>query len=207
MDRLVASLPHNQHDLVVLFCVFLGGVLLVVGSVQVMAVRDLGMMSGLLMIAGFMMFGCLAMMLGRVLMMLRGVLVVLMNLVVVHGSLSGHLEKTGSIAAFDELFATPRCQIGASAALRRAAGAFAELRHVLSYLPHDIVPIAEARLPVKPCGRIPWAVRPPAQPAEIRGVGQQQQERLAHGPGQVRDRGVVTRRCAGTGLTSSPAAC
>jgi hypothetical protein len=85
MDRLVASLPHNQHDLVVLFCVFLGGVLLVVGSVQVMAVRDLGMMSGLLMIAGFMMFGCLAMMLGRVLMMLRGVLVVLMNLVVVHG--------------------------------------------------------------------------------------------------------------------------
>jgi hypothetical protein len=63
-----------------------------------------------------------------------------MNLVVVHGSLSGHLEKTGSIEAFDEPFATPRCQIGASAALRRAAGAFAELRHVLSYLPHDIVP-------------------------------------------------------------------
>jgi hypothetical protein len=124
----------------VLFCVFLGGVLLVLGSVQVMAVRDLGMMSGLFMIAGFMMFGCLAMMLGRVLMMLRGVLVVLMNLVVVHGSLSGHLEKTGSIEAFDEPFATPRCQIGASAALRRAAGAFAELRHVLSYLPHDIVP-------------------------------------------------------------------
>jgi hypothetical protein len=129
------------------------------------------MMSGLFMIAGFMMFGCLAMMLGRVLMMLRGVLVVLMNLVVVHGSLSGHLEKTGSIEAFDEPFATPRCQIGASAALRRAAGAFAELRHVLSYLPHDIVPIAEARLPVKPCGRIPWTVRPPARPAEIRGVG------------------------------------
>ena len=199
--------PHYQRDLVVLFCVFLGGVLLVLGSVQVMAVRDLRMMSGLFMIAGFMMFGCFAMMLGRVLMMLRGVLVVLMNLVIVHGSLSGLLEKTRSIAAFDELFATPRCQIGASAALRRAAGAFAELRHVLSYLPHDIVPIAEARLPVKPCGRIPWAVRPPARPAEIRGVGQQQQERLAHGPGQVRDRGVVTRRCAGTGLTSSPAAC
>ena len=182
-----------------LFCVFLGGVLLVLGSVQVMAVRDLRMMSGLFMIAGFMMFGCFAMVLGRVLMMLRGVLVVLMNLVIVHGSLSGLLEKTRSIAAFDERFATPRCQIGASAALRRAAGAFAELRHVLSYLPHDIVPIVEARLPVKPCGRIPWAVRPPAQPAEIRGVGQQQQERLARGPGQVRDRGVVTGRCAGTG--------
>jgi len=30
-----------------------------------------------------------------------------------------------------------------------AAGAFAELRNALSYLPHDIVPIAEARLPVK----------------------------------------------------------
>ena len=38
------------------------------------------MMSGLFVIAGFMMFGCFAMMLGRVLMMLRGVLVVLMNL-------------------------------------------------------------------------------------------------------------------------------
>ena len=186
-----------------LFCVFLGGVLLVLGSVQVMAVRDLRMMSGLFVIAGFMMFGCFAMMLGRVLMMLRGVLVVLMNLVIVHGSLSGLLEKTRSIAAFDERFATPRCQIGASAALR--GGAFAELRHVLSYLPHDIVPIAEARLPVKPCGRIPWTVRPPARPAEIRGVAQQ--ERLARGPAQVRDRGVVTRRCAGTGLTSSPAAC
>ena len=76
-----------------LFCVFLGGVLLVLGSVQVMAVRDLRMMSGLFMIAGFMMFGCFAMMLGRVLMMLRGVLVVLMNLVIVHGSLSGHIGK------------------------------------------------------------------------------------------------------------------
>jgi hypothetical protein len=94
------------------------------------------MMSGLFVIAGFMMFGCFAMMLGRVLMMLRGVLVVLMNLVIVHGSLSRHLEKTGSIAAFDEPFATPRCQIGASAALRRAAGAFAELR------PRLVVPSA-----------------------------------------------------------------
>jgi hypothetical protein len=44
--------PHYQRDLVVLFCVFLGGVLLVLGSVQVMAVRDLRMMSGLFMIAG-----------------------------------------------------------------------------------------------------------------------------------------------------------
>jgi hypothetical protein len=33
--------PHYQRDLVVHFCVFLGGVLLVLGSVQVMAVRDL----------------------------------------------------------------------------------------------------------------------------------------------------------------------
>jgi hypothetical protein len=81
--------PHYQRDLVVLFCVFLGGVLLVLGSVQVMAVRDLRMMSGLFMIAGFMMFGCFAMVLGGVLMMLRGVL----NLVIVHGSLSGLLER------------------------------------------------------------------------------------------------------------------
>src|ERR1700686_658774 len=35
--------PHYQRDLVVLFCVFLSGVLLVLGSVQVMAVRDLRM--------------------------------------------------------------------------------------------------------------------------------------------------------------------
>jgi hypothetical protein len=46
-------------------------------------------MSGLFMIAGFMMFGCFAMVLGGVLMMLRGVL----NLVIVHGSLSGLLER------------------------------------------------------------------------------------------------------------------
>jgi hypothetical protein len=187
----------------VLFCVFLGGVLLVLGSVQVMAVRDLRMMSGLFVIAGFMMFGCFAMMLGRVLMMLRGVLVVLMNLVIVHGSLSGLLEKTRSIAAFDERFATPRCQIGASAALRR----------ICRTAPRLVVPPAR-HCPNRRSAAAGKAVRsdtmgcPPArQPAEIRGVGQQQQERLAHGPGQVRHRGVVTRRCAGTGLTSSPAAC
>jgi hypothetical protein len=192
--------PHYQRDLVVLFCVFLGGVLLVLGSVHVMAVRDLRMMSGLFMIAGFMMFGCFAMMLGRVLMMLRGVLVVLMSLVIVHGSLSGLLEKTRSIAAFDERFATPRCQIGASAALRR----------ICRTAPRLVVPPAR-HCPNRRSAAAGKAVRsdtmdcPPARAASGN-PRRRQQERLAHGPAQVRDRGVVTRRCAGTGLTSSPAA-
>ena len=100
-----------------LFSVFLGGVLLVLGGVQMMAVRDLGIMGGLFMIAGFMMFGCFAMMLGRVLMMLRGVLVVFMNLVIVHSALSGLLGKVRSIAMFDEPFATPPRQIDAGSPL------------------------------------------------------------------------------------------
>jgi len=73
----------------VLFGVFLGGMLLVLDSMQMMTVRDLGMMRCLFMIAGLVMLGGFAMMLGRVLMMRRGVLVMLMNVVIVHSSLSG----------------------------------------------------------------------------------------------------------------------
>src|SRR5579862_8023091 len=54
----------------------------------------------------------------------------------------------------------------------------------------NAVPIAESRLPVEPRGRIPWTVLPLAHPAEIRGKRQQQEQRLAHGAGQMRDRGV-----------------
>jgi len=84
---------HNRDGSVVLFRVFLGGVLVVLDGVQMMAVRDLGVMRSLFMIAGFVMLGGFAMMLGRVLMVLRGMLVVLMNLVIVHRSLSGFLER------------------------------------------------------------------------------------------------------------------
>jgi hypothetical protein len=73
----------------VLFGVFLGGMLLVLDSMQMMTVRDLGMMRRLFMIAGFVMLGGFAMMLGRVLVMRRGVLVVLVNVVIVHRLLSG----------------------------------------------------------------------------------------------------------------------
>jgi hypothetical protein len=121
-ETLVAWLLTNHDGLVVLFCVFLGGVLVMLDGVQMMAVRDLGVMGSLFVIAGFVMFGGFAMMLGRVLMMLRGMFVVLVNLVIVHRSLSGSIGKGRSIAAFDEPFSTPLCQIGA-ATLRRAAGA------------------------------------------------------------------------------------
>lgn len=72
-----------------------GGMLLVLDGMQMMTLRDLGMMRRLFMIAGFVMLGGFAMMLGRMLMMRRGVLVVLMNLVIVHSSLSG-LDGKGS---------------------------------------------------------------------------------------------------------------
>ena len=72
-----------------LFGVLLGGMLLVLDGVQMMTVRDLGMMRRLFVIAGLVMLGGLAMMLGRVLVMRRGVLVMLMNLVIVRSLLSG----------------------------------------------------------------------------------------------------------------------
>jgi len=121
-ETLIAWFLTNYNGLVVLFRVFLGGVLVMLDGMQMVAVRDLGVMRGLFMIAGLVMFGGFAMMLGRILMMLRGMLVVLMDFVFVHGSLSGFIGKGRSIAAFDEPFSTPLCQIGA-ATLRCAAGA------------------------------------------------------------------------------------
>jgi hypothetical protein len=94
METLVAWLLTNHDGLVVLFRVFLGGVLVMLDGMQMVAVRDLGVMRSLFVIAGFVMFGRFAMMLGRVLMMLRGMFVVLVNLVIVHSSLSGsHWER------------------------------------------------------------------------------------------------------------------
>ena len=84
--------------------VLLGGVLMVLDGMQMVAVRDLRMMRGLFMIAGLMMLGGFAMMLGRVLMMICGMLVVLVNLVVVHGSLSGLLGKAEALRRSMNLF-------------------------------------------------------------------------------------------------------
>ena len=67
--------------------VFLGRVFVMLGRVQRMAVRDLGMVRGLFVIAGLMMLCRLAMMLGGMLVMIRSVLMMFVNLVIAHGCL------------------------------------------------------------------------------------------------------------------------
>jgi hypothetical protein len=64
--------------------VLLGRVLVMLGRVQRMAMRDLGMVRGLLVIAGLVAFCRLAVMLGRMLVMIRSVLVMFVNLVIAH---------------------------------------------------------------------------------------------------------------------------
>jgi hypothetical protein len=70
--------------LAVLFGVLLGGVLVVFHGMQSVAVRDLGVMRGLLVVAGLVMLGRFAVMLGRVLVVIRRVLMVLMDSVLAH---------------------------------------------------------------------------------------------------------------------------
>jgi hypothetical protein len=69
--------------------VLLRSVLVMLGRVQGMPMRDLGMVRRLLVISRFMVLGGLAMKLGRVLVVVRGILMVLMNLVTAHRSLPG----------------------------------------------------------------------------------------------------------------------
>lgn len=64
--------------------VLLGRVRVMIGRVQRVAVRDLGMMRGLLVIAGLVMLGGFAMMLGGMLVVMRGVLVMFVNLMIAH---------------------------------------------------------------------------------------------------------------------------
>jgi hypothetical protein len=73
----------------VFFRVQLCGVLVVLGRMQMMPVRDLGMVGGLFVIAGLVVLGGLAMMLRRVLVVMRGLLMMLMNFVSVHRTLPG----------------------------------------------------------------------------------------------------------------------
>jgi hypothetical protein len=181
---------HNRDGLVVLFRVFLGGVLVMLDGVQMVAVRDLGMMCSLFMIAGFVMFGGFAMMLGSVLMMLRGMLVVLVNVVIVHRSLSGLLGKAEALPRSMNLFRR-RCVRSVPPPRYAARPA-----HVASCATlwrcrlHDIVPIAERALPIKPRRGIPGTIRPLAQPAEIRREREHEPERFSHGTGEMRDRGI-----------------
>jgi hypothetical protein len=69
----------------VLVNVLLGGVLGVIDGVQLVAVRELGVMAGLLVVARFGVGGGFAVMVGRVLVVLGGLVVVVMNLVIAHG--------------------------------------------------------------------------------------------------------------------------
>jgi len=77
------------------------------GDMQMVGMRKVGIVRSFLVFAG-------RMVLCRFSVILRGMLVVLMDFVFVHGSLSGFIGKGRSIAAFDEPFSTPLCQIGAA---------------------------------------------------------------------------------------------
>jgi hypothetical protein len=70
-----------------MFGVLLRGVAVVLVGMQRMTVGGVGVMSGLLVIAGLGVLRSFAMMLGGVLVMLGGLLVMFVNLVTVHRSL------------------------------------------------------------------------------------------------------------------------
>jgi len=59
------------------------------GRMQRMAMRDLGMVRGLFVIAGLVMLRSFAMVFGGVLVVMRGLVVMFVNLVTVHRSLPG----------------------------------------------------------------------------------------------------------------------
>ena len=59
------------------------------GRMQRMAMRDLGMVRGLFVIAGLVMLRSFAMVFGSVLVVMRGLVVMFVNLVTVHRSLPG----------------------------------------------------------------------------------------------------------------------
>ena len=73
----------------VLFGVQFRRLLVMLGGMQGMAMRNLGVMRGRFVISRLVMFGGFAMMLGRMPVMLRGVLVMFVNLVFAHRRLPG----------------------------------------------------------------------------------------------------------------------
>jgi predicted alpha/beta hydrolase len=68
----------------VLHGVLLRSLVVMVIGMQRVPMRDLGMMCGLFVVAGFGMFGSFAVMLGRVIVMLGGLFVMLVNVVFMH---------------------------------------------------------------------------------------------------------------------------
>ncbi|HXX03694.1 MAG TPA: hypothetical protein VEJ37_05115 [Xanthobacteraceae bacterium] len=72
-----------------LFGVQFRRLLVMLGGMQGMAMRNLGVMRGRFVISRLVMFGGFAMMLGRMPVMLRGVLVMFVNLVFAHRRLPG----------------------------------------------------------------------------------------------------------------------
>src|SRR4051794_33035940 len=70
-----------RRRLFVVLGVVLGGLVPMMGRMQSVRVRDVGVMPGLLMIAGFIVLGRFAMMMGGALVVIRGGLVVLATLV------------------------------------------------------------------------------------------------------------------------------
>jgi hypothetical protein len=73
----------------VVFSVLFRGVLVVLGRVQRMPMRDLGMVRSFFVISGLVVLGGLAMMLGRMLVVVRRFLMVFVNVVTRHRSLPG----------------------------------------------------------------------------------------------------------------------
>jgi hypothetical protein len=87
----------------VLLGVHFRGFLVMVGRMQVMPMRHLGMVRGLFVIAGLVVLGGFAMMLGCMLVMFRGLLVMFVNIVfveilAVHRVLPGCSDELPSIA-------------------------------------------------------------------------------------------------------------
>ena len=79
------------------------GFIVMVGGMQVMAMRHLGMVRGLFVISRLVVLGGFAMVLGRMLVMLRGLLVVFVDIVfvevlAVHRVLPGCSDEVSSIA-------------------------------------------------------------------------------------------------------------
>jgi hypothetical protein len=93
----------NYKLLAVLVGVHFRRFLLMLGGMQVMAMRHLGMMRGFFVISGLVVLGGFAMVLGRMLVMLRGLLVVFVNvvfveIVAVHRLLPGCSDEQSSNA-------------------------------------------------------------------------------------------------------------
>jgi hypothetical protein len=93
----------SQELLAVLLGMHFRGFVVMLGGMQAVAMRHVGMVRGLFVISGLVVLGGFAMVLGRMLVMLRGLLVVFVNvvfveIVAVHRLLPGCSDEQSSIA-------------------------------------------------------------------------------------------------------------